>query len=397
MLVDRHRRVEDDDVRAERAAARGPAPSVPVGVGLGLVGGARRRAGGGHRATGWTTNSQMEYPYPVARTVPYIRTYRPLPLTLTIWVPPVPLVIVADGVPVRVVVGHLDLEVLPYAVSQLMLHLADRLDATQVDLQPLRVAERAGPAGGAAAVDRGRGRGTRVLGGRRGGRLVQRDVGAVLQPVAASGSAGGAGRAVDLELPQRVPVLGRPRGAVHPHVPAAAGDVVGLVAAGTAGDALEHCPVGAVAGRLQLERGRVRGLPVQLDLGDRGDLAEVDLEPLRVGERARPAGTGRVAVDGRRRRRTGVLGGRRGGRLALREQPGGGIGRQGGDRRQPTHQGEHGGGDDHSDSAPPPGQDGDVHGLPLNALGRPRRRRGTKEADAEGRDGFRLLRGPIGC
>ena len=47
----------------------------------------------------------------------------------------------------------------------------DRLGAAQVDLQPLRVGERAGPAGTGVAVDR-RGRGERgTLDGRGGGRL----------------------------------------------------------------------------------------------------------------------------------------------------------------------------------------------------------------------------------
>src|SRR6202000_1092114 len=40
-----------------------------------------------------TPNSHSEYPYWVARAVPYIRTYRPVPLTLRVWVPPVPLVV----------------------------------------------------------------------------------------------------------------------------------------------------------------------------------------------------------------------------------------------------------------------------------------------------------------
>src|SRR5215468_4009851 len=71
-------------------------PPVPVGVGEGLVG-----VGLGvglvvvTAPPRCTMNSQMEYPYWVARAVPYIRTYRPLPLTLTTWLPPVPLVIVA--------------------------------------------------------------------------------------------------------------------------------------------------------------------------------------------------------------------------------------------------------------------------------------------------------------
>jgi hypothetical protein len=41
----------------------------------------------------YTWNSQSEYPYGVARVVPYIRTYRPVPLTVRVCVPPVPVVV----------------------------------------------------------------------------------------------------------------------------------------------------------------------------------------------------------------------------------------------------------------------------------------------------------------
>src|SRR5437764_945811 len=40
-----------------------------------------------------TWNSHSEYPKPVARAVPYIRTYRPVPLTVSVCVPPVPVVV----------------------------------------------------------------------------------------------------------------------------------------------------------------------------------------------------------------------------------------------------------------------------------------------------------------
>ena len=40
-----------------------------------------------------TWNSHSEYPYGVARAVPYIRTYRPVPVTFSVWVPPVPVVV----------------------------------------------------------------------------------------------------------------------------------------------------------------------------------------------------------------------------------------------------------------------------------------------------------------
>ena len=73
----------------------------------------------------------------------------------------------------------------------------------------------------------------------------------------------------------------------------------------------------AVGGGLDLEGLAVRGLPVQHDLADRlGAGPEVDLQPLRVGERAGPAGAG-VAVDRGRGRDAAVLGGGGGGRAAL--------------------------------------------------------------------------------
>jgi hypothetical protein len=40
-----------------------------------------------------TPNSHSEYPNWVARAVPFIRTYRPLPVTGSVWVPPVPVVV----------------------------------------------------------------------------------------------------------------------------------------------------------------------------------------------------------------------------------------------------------------------------------------------------------------
>src|SRR6185436_11557207 len=84
---------------------------------------------------------------------------------------------------------------------------------------------------------------------------------------------------------------------------------------------------------LDLERPGERGLPVEQDLGDVRGGAEVDLDPLWIAERRRPAGAG-VAVDRGGGRGAGVLGGGRGGRLALRDQGiGGGRGAgQPGDR-----------------------------------------------------------------
>src|SRR4051812_7344855 len=40
-----------------------------------------------------TWNSHSEYPYGVARPVPYIRTYRPEPLTFSVCTPPAPVVV----------------------------------------------------------------------------------------------------------------------------------------------------------------------------------------------------------------------------------------------------------------------------------------------------------------
>ena len=40
-----------------------------------------------------TWNSQSEYPKPVPRAVPDMRTYRPVPFTVSVWVPPVAVVV----------------------------------------------------------------------------------------------------------------------------------------------------------------------------------------------------------------------------------------------------------------------------------------------------------------
>ena len=205
-----------------------------------------------------------------------------------------------DRGPVRPVGRDLDLERGRVGRLPVQRHLADRLAGAEVDLQPLRVGEGAGPAGAGVAVHRRRRRERRVLQrGRRGG-LVQRGV------RGAAGGAGAARRAVDLELPQRVPVLGGAGGAVHPDVAAGAGDVEGLRAAGAGGGGVDRGPVGAVGGGLDLERGRVGRLPLQHHLADRRGRAEIHLQPLRVAERAGPAGAG-VAVHRRRRGERRVL------------------------------------------------------------------------------------------
>src|SRR3984893_9809683 len=122
---------------------------------------------------------------------------------------------------------------------------------------------------------------------------------------------------MDLEFPEGVAVLGGAGGAVHADVAAGAGDVEGLVAAGAGGGGVDGCPVGVVGGHLDLERGGVGGFPVEADLADALGRAEVDFEPLRVGERRRPAGAG-VAVGGVRRGGARVLGRGGGGGLVQR-------------------------------------------------------------------------------
>ncbi len=230
-----------------------------------------------------------------------------------------------DRGPVAAVGRGLDLERAGVGRLPVQGHLADGLGRAQVDLEPLRVAERAGPAGAGVAVDRVGGRVGRALGGRGGGRVVQRRVGGV------AGGAGAAGGPVDLELAQAVAVLGAADGPVHPHVAAGAADVQGLGAAGAAGGRVDRGPVGVVGRGLDLERLGVGGLPVQRHLADGGAGAQIDLQPLRVAERAGPAGAG-VPVHRGRGRERGVLHRRGGGRLALGKQGRAGRGVLGLDR-----------------------------------------------------------------
>src|SRR5258705_210305 len=63
-------------------------------------------------------NSHSEYPYPVARVVPFIRTYRPVPLTLSVCVPPVPVVVVKMGVQVAASFETWIWNAVAYAASQ---------------------------------------------------------------------------------------------------------------------------------------------------------------------------------------------------------------------------------------------------------------------------------------
>src|SRR6266511_135454 len=125
--------------------------------------------------------------------------------------------------------------------------------------------------------------------------------------------------AVDLELPQRVAVRRAPDGAVHPHVPAGAVDREGLRTAGAGRGRVDRRPRRGVGRHLDLEGRGIRRLPGQHHLVDGGCGAQVDAQPLRVAERAGPAGAG-VAVDGRRGRQAGVLDRRSDGGLALRQQ-----------------------------------------------------------------------------
>src|ERR1700733_9308480 len=85
--------------------------------------------------------------------------------------------------------------------------------------------------------------------------------------------------------------------AVHPDVAAGAGHVESLGAARARGGGVDGGPVRAVGRGLDRERGGVGVLPLQDDLADGLRRAEVDLQPLRVGERAGPPGAG-VPVHG---------------------------------------------------------------------------------------------------
>src|ERR1022692_2202069 len=106
-------------------------------------------------------------------------------------------------------------------------------------------------------------------------------------------------------------------GAVLAVVGAGAGYGEGLGAAGAGGGGVDRGPGGAVGGGLDLEGLAVGGFPVQRDLADGLGGAEVDFEPLRVGEGAGPAGA-QVAVHRVRGRGAGVLQGGRGGGLVQR-------------------------------------------------------------------------------
>src|SRR2546421_7527588 len=95
-------------------------------------------------------------------------------------------------------------------------------------------------------------------------------------------------RAVDTELPQRVPVRRPPGRAVHPDEPPGSGDgeVVDAAVTGRRGE--DGRPRGAVRGDLDLVRPPERGLPVEGHVVDVVRLAEVHFDPLWIAEAARP-------------------------------------------------------------------------------------------------------------
>ena len=255
-------------------------------------------------------------------------------MTVRVWVPPVPVVV--EWTVVQVVAS---VEVwIWYArgVRRLPLqhHLTDVAHTAEIDAQPLRVGEQRRPSGARVAVERGRGRHARVLRARGGGRLVEGGVGG---GVTGPGRRGRAEVAVDLELPQRVPVSGGAGGAVHPHVPSGAADRQRLHPAGAGGGRVDRRPVGRVGRGLDLERGGVRALPAQDHLRDGGRGAEVDPQPLGVRPLRAPA-RARVAVHGGRCRQVRALHGRGHRRPALRDQ---GVGRPGrGERHRDDGRGQ---------------------------------------------------------
>ncbi len=84
--------------------------SDPVALGVGV--------GGTTVPLVCTVSSHSEYPYGVARVVPYIRTYRPVPLTVSVWVPPVPVVVLAMVVQAEASGETWIWNAVAYAVSQ---------------------------------------------------------------------------------------------------------------------------------------------------------------------------------------------------------------------------------------------------------------------------------------
>src|SRR6266496_3210276 len=117
------------------------------------------------------------------------------------------------------------------------------------------------------------------------------------------------------------PGSGGPGGAVQAQVPAGAGNVQRLAAAPARLGGVDARPGGRVGGDLDLLRGGVGGFPGEYQLADLLGAAQVDPDPLWIGELAGPAGTG-VAVHRCRRRCARSLHGRGGGWVVQ-----GGVGR----------------------------------------------------------------------
>ncbi|EGJ79048.1 putative beta-1,3-glucanase [Streptomyces sp. Tu6071] len=257
-----------------------------------------------------------------------------------------------DGAPVGAVVGDVDAVRLRVGGVPLEDDAVDRGVRAEVDGDPAGVGPAAlgarGPAARGVAVEclvgRAEPAGAVVLRGRGGALLPVReeDVAARLRAARATGR-------VDLELPERVAVLGGALGAEDADVAARAGDVERLVAAGAVGGGADRRPLLAVGRDLDLVALGVGGFPAQHDLADRRAAAQVDLEPLVVAELAGPAGAV-VAVDGGRGGEGTLLAGGGGG-LALRDEYGrGGDGPAGGGHHREGEQ-ERDGGEDGEDSS----------------------------------------------
>src|SRR5262249_46823108 len=108
----------------------------------------------------------------------------------------------------------------------------------------------------------------------------------------------GTGDAVDVEVVQGIAVRRGPGGAVDADVPAGTGQARVIVAAGgcVCGGCGDRRPGGRVGRHLDLVVLAGRGLPVELYFGDVEGPAEIDIDPLRIGELAAPA-CGAVAID----------------------------------------------------------------------------------------------------
>src|SRR4051812_20367973 len=93
-------------------------------------------------------------------------------------------------------------------------------------------------------------------------------------------------RSVDAELPERVSVLGRALGSVHPDIAAVAGDRQVRDATGARRGGVDGGPRRGVVGRLDLEGPRIGRFPVQHDPADRVGRTQVHANPLWIAESA---------------------------------------------------------------------------------------------------------------